>query len=292
MKNLTNILFASALSVTLISCDKSEPSANDKSEPSANNVTLHFENTFKDKTIVLGDKNSSTATINTSTENQTHQFSELKYVISNIRLIKTDDQEVPYNINNLDNGATVIDHSKVTTLDYVLSNIPSGDYKQLKFGLGVKQELNTLDEVRFPKFYTTAGANDTKMMWEWGTGYRFTKIEGFYDTDKKALSIHTGSTLDGKREDPSTYVPGVNAYRDITLSLSETAIVGKGSPIINIRADFDKLLSGKTKTIKLGAGNATPSIHTADGMVEFVNNLGGNGESDKSGIFSITSVKN
>ncbi|WP_164112993.1 MULTISPECIES: MbnP family protein [Sphingobacterium] len=283
MKNLTNLLFASLISVALISCNKNEPSSN--------NLTLRFENTFKEKAIVLGDKNSSTATVNISSENQTHQFSELKYVISNIRLIKTDDQEVPYNINDLDNGARVIDHSKAASLEYVLSNIPSGDYKGLKFGLGVKPELNTLDQVRFPQFYAAAGANDTEMMWEWGTGYRFTKIEGFYDTDKKTLSIHTGSTLNGKQEDPSTYIPGVNAYRDINLSLPETAFVGKGSPIINIRADFDKLLSGKTKAIKLGAGNATPSIHSADGMVEFVNNLGGNGDSDQSGIFSIISVK-
>lgn len=289
MKNLTNILFASALAVALTSCEKSEPAAN--------NVTLHFNNTFKDKTIVLGDANSTQATINTSANGQIHQFSELKYVISNIRLVKTDGQEVPYNINDLDKGATVIDHSKAATLDYVLSNIPTGDYKQLKFGLGIKQEINTLDEVRFPKFYATASANDTKMMWEWGTGYRFTKIEGFYGSDKKPLSIHTGSTLDGKREDPSTYIPGVNAYRDITLSLSETAVVGKGSPMITIKADFDKLLSGKTNTITLTSGrgpndNATPNIHTADQMVKFVDNLGGNSKNDNSGMFSVVSVKN
>ncbi|MFD2554934.1 MbnP family protein [Sphingobacterium tabacisoli] len=289
MKNLTNILFASALSVALISCDKSDPSAN--------NVTLHFNNTFKDKTIVLGDANSTQASINTSAAGQTHQFSELKYVISNIRLVKTDGQEIPYNINDLDKGATVIDHSKASTLSYVLSNIPAADYKQLKFGLGVKPELNTLDEVRFPNFYNTAGKNDTKMMWEWGTGYRFTKIEGFYDTDKKKLSIHTGSTLDGKRENQATYVPGVDAYRDITLTLPEVVLVGKASTVIYVKADFDKLLSGTTNTITLRSGtgpddNATPNIHTADGMVQFVDNLGGNGKSNQSGMFSITHVKN
>lgn len=283
MKNLTNILFASALSVVLFACDKSDPAAN--------SITLHFNNTFKDKTIILGDDKSTTASINTSAAGQTHQFTELKYVISNIRVVKTDGQEVPYNINDLDKGATVIDQSKAATLDYLLSNIPSGEYKQLKFGLGVKQELNTLDEERFPKFYTTAGANDTKMMWEWGTGYRFTKIEGFYGMDKQKLSIHTGSTLDGKRDDPSTYIPGVNAYREIILSLPTSVTVGKDAPTIVIKADFDKLLSGKTNTIELGADNATPSIHTADGMVQFVDNLGGNGKNDVTGIFSIDSVK-
>ncbi|QQT47723.1 hypothetical protein I6I97_06665 [Sphingobacterium multivorum] len=221
-----------------------------------------------------------------------YQFSELKYVISNIRLIKADGSEIPYNVNDLDKGATVIDQAKAATLNYVLSNIPVGEYKQIKFGLGVKQEINTLDQLRFPVFYATAGANDTKMHWEWGTGYRFTKLEGFYGVDHKELSIHTGSTVNGTNGDESTYKQGVDAYRDITLNLPSIVTVGKSIPQINIRADFDKLLSGKTNTITLGANNATPSIHSAVEMVKFVDNLGGNGSSDTAGMFTVEGVSN
>src|SRR5690606_30321032 len=113
--------------------------------------------------IVLGDAASPTATINTSAEGQVHHFSELKYVISNIRLVKADGNEVPYHISDLDKGAIVVNHAKPQTLDYVLSNVPAGEYKQLKFGLGVRADLNILDEVRFPGFYAAAGANDTEM---------------------------------------------------------------------------------------------------------------------------------
>ncbi|HUH19982.1 MbnP family protein [Albibacterium sp.] len=288
MKNLKNYLFISAFSLALISCSKSDDI------PVANNVTLHFDNTFKNTTIVLGDATSSNATTNTSAKGQVHHFSELKYVISNIRLIKADGSEFPYNVNNLDQGATVINHAKPQTLDYVLSNIPAGEYKQIKFGLGVKPELNTLDQTKFPKFYAEAGANDTEMMWEWGTGYRFTKVEGFYDTDNKEMSIHTGSTVEGTE---GAYTQGIDAYRDITLDLTANAIVGRKAPKITIKADFDKLLSGKINTIILSTGtgmgdNATPNIHTAAQMVKFVDNLGGNGSSDLSGMFSISSVEN
>jgi len=269
--------------LVLASCSK------DDDNPVANNITLHFNNTFKNTTIVLGDAASSAATANTSVAGQAHHLSELKYVISNIRLIKADGNEIPYNINDLDKGATVVDHSKPHTLDYVLSNIPAGEYKQIKFGLGVKQELNTLDQVKFPKFYADAGANDTKMMWEWGTGYRFTKLEGFYDTNNKQMSIHTGSTIEGEED---AYTQGVDAYRDITLDLTTNALVGRNAPRITIKADFDKLLSGKVNTITLGAGNATPNIHTAVEMVKFVDNLGGDGSSDISGMFSIDSIEN
>jgi len=252
MKTFKTYLLLIGVISSLVSCSKEDEN------PVANNVTLHFSNTFKNTPIVLGNAISSTATVHTSAEGQVHHFSELKYVISNIRLIKTGGGEIPYNINDLDKGATVVNQAKPQTLDYVLRNIPSGDYNQIKFGLGVKPELNTLDEARFPNFYAEAGANDTEMMWEWGTGFRFTKIEGFYDTDKKALSIHTGSTVEGTA---GAYTQGVNAYRDITLTLPNNAVVGKHAPKITIHADFDKLLSGKTNTIILGAGNATPNIH-------------------------------
>ncbi len=290
MKNLKKYLLLTAISIVFISCSKDDI-------PVANNVTLEFNNTFGENTIILGNASSTSASVNTSESGQVHHFSELKYVISNIRLINTDGIEIPYNVNNLDTGATIIDQSKPTSLNYVLSNIPSDEYKQIKFGLGVRSDLNTLDQVSFPDFYEAAGANDTEMMWEWGTGYRFTKIEGFYDADNKEMSIHSGSTVEGTNGDPSTYTQGVDAYREITLNLATNAVVGNKAPKIRIKADFDNLLSGKTNTITLTTGtgmsdNATPNVHTAVQMVKFVDNLGGDGTTDTTGMFSITSVEN
>ena len=286
MKNFKNILLAITVSLGILSC------SNDDDAPVANDVTLAFHNTFGDKTIVLGDANSSTATENTSTEGQVHHFAEVKYVISNIRLIQVDGTEIPYNINDLDNGATVVNLSDPSSLNYVLNTIPSGEYSQIKFGLGVRNNLNTLDQVSFPSFYALAGENDTEMHWEWGTGYRFTKIEGFYDVDNKTLSVHTGSTVEGTIDDETTYTQGVDAYREITLNLPTNAMVGNSAPTITIKADFDMLLSGSTNTVILGEDNAIPSIHTAANMVLFVDNLGGNGTSDTKGMFSIESVEN
>ena len=165
MKKIKNYSLLFALLFIVFSCQSEDDSA------VANQVTLEFQNTFKDNTIVLGDATSTTSTTNTQAEGQVHHFSELKYVISNIRLIKTDGAEIPYNINDLDKGATVIDQSKPSTLNYILHTIPAGEYKRIKFGLGIKADLNKLDQVRFPQFYAAAGANDTKMHWEWGTGW-------------------------------------------------------------------------------------------------------------------------
>lgn len=287
MKKLTNYLILSAASLIMISCSKND------NNPVANNISLHFNNTFKNNTIVLGGAASTDATVNTSEKDQAHHLSELKYVVSNIRLVKTDGTEIPYNVNDLDKGATVVNQSKQASLDYVLTNIPVGEYRQLKFGLGVKQEINTLDQVRFPVFYAAAGANDTDMMWQWATGYRFTKIEGFYGGENNAFQVHTGSTLNGEGGKPETYTQGVDAYRDITLDLTTTAVVGNNAPKITIKADFDKLLSGKTKVILTSKNATTPSLHSSMAAMEvFVNNIGGDGKEDKSGMFSVERVEN
>ena len=295
MKNLKKYLLASLISLSIISCSED-------SIPVANDVTLEFNNTFNETTIVLGDQTSSEATANTSAESQAHHFSELKYIISNIRLVNAEGVEIPYNTQNLDEGATIIDQSKEATLKYVLNNIPTADYTQIKFGLGVKAALNTLSEESFPIFYAAAGAHDTSLHWYWATGYRFTKIEGFYGEDNTPLSIHTGSVLGGDADDETTWsaeeTHARNAYRDITLDLTTNAMVGENSPTIKIKADFNNLLSG-TKSITLNAANegftsgSAPSYHSSpDIMVQFVDNIGGDGDTDTKGMFSITSVEN
>lgn len=287
MKNITNYLILATVSFVMISCSKSD----DKSV--ANNINLHFNNTFKNNSIVLGGVSSTDATVNTSEKEQAHHLSELKYVVSNIRLVRADGTEIPYYVNDLDKGATVINQAKPASLDYVLTNIPVGEYRQLKFGLGVKREINTVDQVRFPVFYAAAGANDTDMMWQWATGYRFTKIEGFYGAENNAFKIHTGSTLNGTSGQPETYTQGVDAYRDITLDLTTTALVGNNAPKITIKADFDKLLSGKAKVILTTKNATTPSQHSSmEAMEIFVSNIGGDGKDDKNGMFSVESVEN
>ncbi|WP_147676434.1 MbnP family protein [Algibacter pacificus] len=291
MKNLKKYLLLSLSVLALVSC-------NDDDVPVANNVTLEFNNTFGDETIVLGDANSADATVNISSEGQKHHFSELKYIITNIRLVNDEGVEFPYNTQNLDTGATIIDQSKPETLQYVLSDIPTADYTQIKFGLGVKEDLNTLDEELFPVFYNA----DLEIHWYWATGYRFTQVEGYYGDDNAPLSIHTGSVLGGDADDESTWntedIHARNAYRDITLNLTTSAMVGENAPTIKIKADFDYLLSGTNKiTLETPSEGYTagtlPSKHSSPStMVEFVDNMAGNGDTDITGMFSIENVEN
>ena len=144
-----------------------------------------------------------------------------------------------------------------------------------------------LDQEKFPKFFKLTGKNETKMHWEWGTGYRFTKIEGKYDNNTEDFSIHTGSTRKNNIEtDP--FVPGVDAFREVTLSLPSNAVVGTKAPKITIKADFDKLLNGTNKITLLGN---IPNVHNTNNMIPIVDNLGGDGKDNKTGMFSVGKVE-
>ncbi|MFK7031751.1 MbnP family protein [Flavobacterium oreochromis] len=294
MKNFKKYYLPLISSLFFLSCSKDDDQKILQPTVLSNNLTLVFENSFKNTPIILGEPTSATVTTNTSVNNQKHLLKEVKYIVSNIRLIAEDGTEVPYNVTNLDLGATIIDQAKPETLNYVLLNIPYGTYKQIKFGLGVTSDLNKVDQTKAPKFFANAGENKTQMMWEWGAGYRFVKIEGYYGDENKELSIHTGSTQ--KKDSNGNLVQGVDAYRDITLRFPNQAVVGKTAAKITINADFDKLLSG-TEKITLTTGtksgdNATPNIHSAVQMMRFVNNIGGNGTTDIAGMFSVTKVQN
>ena len=293
MRKFKTLLMAITTVAVLSSCSKKDDNNNNNTEQEKGKISLQFENYVGKEKLSLGvDAN----TAKTYTSNgQTLKFSEVKYVISNIRLIKTDGTIVGYNSDNLDTGAFVLDQAKPTSLKIDLNALPVGQYKAIYFDYGIRKELNNLDEAKFPKFYKAAGKNDTQMHWEWGKGYRFTKIEGFWGTQNKPLSIHTGSTI----KDRDTKKIGVDACRTIKLTFPKVlSIDNKSTEIITIIADFDKLLNG-TKKITLTEDDpdnnpnhsAIPSTHSALQMVDFVNNMAGDNQTNTTGMFKIAPLR-
>ena len=304
MRNLKTFLIATTAIVALSSCSKdnntpqpAKPNPGQEEKPTPElqgngKIALQFENYVGEEKLTLGaDANAAKAY---TSNGQTLKFSEVKYVISNIRLIKTDGKVVDYNSDNLDTGAFVLDQSKPTSLKIDLNNLPTGQYKEIQFDYGIRKELNNLDETKFPKFYNAAGENDTRMHWEWGKGYRFTKIEGFWGDQDKPLSIHTGSTI----KDRDTKKIGVDACRIIKLPFPKEISISNKDTEISIIADFDKLLNG-IKKITLTEDDpdnnpnhsATPSTHSALQMIDFVNNLAGDNQNNTVGMFKIATLK-
>ena len=107
MRNFRTLVIATTAIAALSSCSKDNNTPQPTPELQGNGkVSLQFENYVGEEKLTLG-ADANTAKAYTS-NGQTLKFSEVKYVISNIRLIKTDGKVVDYNSDNLDTGAFVL----------------------------------------------------------------------------------------------------------------------------------------------------------------------------------------
>ena len=318
MRKFKTLLMAITTVAALSSCSKednnnSNQGGNQSSTNGNAEVSLQFDNYVGTEKLALG-ASASAAKAYTSNR-QTLKFSEVKYVITNVVLVKADGTKVPYHTEDLDKGGFLINQANTASLTPVLKNIPEGDYKGIEFGLGVKKELNNLKlQDRFPNFYRLTGQFKFSeiMHWEWANGYRFVKLEGWYSNptpgkNKKGenlpaitdgeLSIHIGSAFKGTKligEDKK--VKGIenetlnvdrDAFRFISLDFPKTLAVKNGAAAkITIKADFDKLING---TNKISLVEKVPVVHSLNNMFPFLNNIGGNQGLDGKKIITITS---
>lgn len=238
------ILFIAVISMGIISCSSDDDNA--IVEGGAGAIQIKFENGFADLgNIVLNQ------TTQTSTNGQKHQFSTLKYVVSNITLIKNDGSEFKFNHQNPDKGAFIINQEDaVGGVIYVnLDEIPQGQYTKIRFGLGIDQQAYLLGHDGQAAFWSKA--TEEGMTWSWAAGYIFAKIEGKYGTTSADTEFmnHTGNMGDVSQNGTA------DLYREITLDLPNTAQVNSTIvPSIHILADWNQYLSGTTN-LTLDASN-------------------------------------
>ncbi|MPS64230.1 MbnP family protein [Chryseobacterium sp.] len=220
---------------TFISCRSNDE--DDSSAEAKGNLQLKFENGFTNLgDIVLNQ------TTQTSSQGQKHQFSNMKYVISNISLIDENGNEFKYHENNPDKGAFIIDQADaIAGIVYVnLNEIPKNNYKKIKLGLGISQNAYLLGQDGQAEFWNKA--KQKGMSWSWAAGYVFVKLEGKYginslDTEFMNHTGNMGNVMANGTPD---------LYREITLNLPTTArVTNQIIPSIHILADFNQYLSGE-----------------------------------------------
>ncbi|SHM15067.1 MbnP family protein [Chryseobacterium polytrichastri] len=222
---------------TLTSCRNNDDN-DDSTNETPGNLQIKFENGFNNLgDIVLNQ------TTQTSSQGQKHQFSALKYVVSNISLFDENGNEFKYNENNPDKGAFIVDQADaVAGIIYLnLNGIPKNNYKKIKFGLGISQNAYLLGQDGQAEFWNKA--KQKGMSWSWAAGYVFVKLEGKYGTSSPTTEFmnHTGNMGNtGANNTP-------NLYREVTLNLPTTARVTNAiTPSIHILADLNQYLSGET----------------------------------------------
>ena len=116
-------------------------------------------------------------TVQTSANGQKHNFSALKYVISNIALIDENGNEFKYNENNPDKGAFIVDQADaVAGIVYLnLDGVPKTITKN-KIWIRCESKAYLLGQDGQAEFWTKA--KQKGMSRSWAAGYVFVKLEG------------------------------------------------------------------------------------------------------------------
>ncbi|WP_240049233.1 MbnP family protein [Mucilaginibacter psychrotolerans] len=202
---------------------------------------------------------------------KTWNFTQLRYWVSNVVLVKTDGSEyaVPnsyYLVEENNAAETNSDHiypaNKRESIS--LTDIPAGDYKAVKFYVGVDSKYNDNLSLQAGELNQLDGM--TNISWMWATSYIFSSLKGKITegATTKTLAVETGLNAN---------------YKAVNLSLPSTLHIGSGkATTILVNADVTKITDGVDimTTPTVGAAQATV-------MTAVASNYSGN-------VFTVKSV--
>ncbi|MES2617323.1 MAG: MbnP family protein [Bacteroidota bacterium] len=180
MKNYIKILL---LSLVVFSCKPENPPPPDK--PADETVSLTFKFTGKFNDIPMSWLN-----YVVTHANDTIRVARLKYLLSNFVLEKSNGEFV-----KLTDAYGFI--SLADRLDsFTFKNIPKGDYKSLRFEVGLDSAINHGNPQQWSINHPlNPSVND--MHWGWSGGYIFQIVEGYYKSNglEKAFSYHVANDV-------------------------------------------------------------------------------------------------
>lgn len=229
MKLVKSILLAATLTATIIACND-----NGVMDPNAtNDVMIEFENVVGDRTLVLDDatyKNANGDDFTVSTFN---------YYVSNIQLKKTDGTVVTVPRNE---SYFLVEEDKPASKLVTLKGIPSGDYNEILFVIGV----DSLKSVSPVEERIGALAESNGMYWRWNSGYIFVKMEG---SSPQAPADPAGKTI------YRFHIGGFGGYDSPTVNnikstrlpfMMPAQVRADKSPTVHLIVDALKLMNGST----------------------------------------------
>ena len=147
------------------------------------------------------------------TTNAQGTLADMRFYISNVKLVKADGSTAPLTLNSTDNYNATKGTDTVTLIDLedktgscagttamntsIKGTVPAGDYVGVKMTLGVPLSLNHTDQTADVSV-TPAVVNNAVhpgMAWSWAGGRKFAKIEATNSSWTAAtFNMHLGST--------------------------------------------------------------------------------------------------
>jgi hypothetical protein len=222
MKTYIQLLVSFVLLSIASSCKKSEDPA---PQSPVQSLTLRMNPTVGDDTLKF---NSSFTTEN----NVRYTVSSFRYYMSDIRLIKSDGSE-----HALPGKVFLVNPN---TRDYSLGDVPVGDYKGIRFSVGLNNVVNHLDPTTYPISHPLA-IQSPAIHWSWNTGYIFLMLEGSCDVTPDNDDVLTY----GQYSQGLFYHIGMDALLRTVDADNKTFTVSSSTPnVLNIQTDINKLFIG------------------------------------------------
>ena len=234
MKRIQHIVLPLAAVICFASCEKKNtPEPSNTNTANSAKVTIAFANEVDGQPLELGQMKYTNAAGNL------YQVNLLKYYVSNVILVKSDNTEV--NLGNYD----LIDASDLSTCKVEAADIPNGTYTGIKFNIGIPYDRNH------------NGAQDGDldpalgMIWDWNTGYVFFKHEGKYRNSSgvdKNLAFHYATD---------------RAFTAIEVPLTNPLVVNGTARTLKLKFNLNNLYTTPTN-VDFNVDNSRQSSTAAD----------------------------
>ncbi|MNK34125.1 hypothetical protein D3C87_526260 [compost metagenome] len=255
---LKNIIAILSITLFISSCSSDDNDTKPVTAGTVGDVELFFDNGVAGDALALGNSY-------TNSNGETLTIDRFNYIVSNFTLIREDGSEFAYPKSE----SYFIISEEAGQFTVYLKNVPSGDYKKVRFGIGVDQLRYLEGETAQKSFWDLASANN--MTWTWSTGYRFINFQGTFTapadhghSEVLGFMVHQGSNS------------ATDNYREVTLNLPTTARVRTGEmPNIHIKSDANVILDGDTKIElhhNLNAGGTASSIMGGENLIKIAEN--------------------
>lgn len=243
MKTYIRLSILTLLSILFVACSNDDDNSTNNSNLQQPGVlSLNFDAVVENENFELN----KTYTIN----NEQVSFSQFRYWISNVVLIdnKGNRFDVPnsYYLMEETEAISIQDDnyeyppSKRETI--TLIDLPSGDYTNIEFGIGVDADYNDNLSLQAGELSQLNGM--TNISWMWHTSYIFTSIKGKIESDDTTLVLETGLNEN---------------FSTVNLHFNEPIIVSaQENASVNFSTNIAAILSGLNFNETPEIGAATP----------------------------------
>lgn len=183
-------------------------SGNSTPTPATKSITIDFA-AVSDTTPVT----CATPLSNLGTNNASGTLADMRFYVSNVKLVRSDGSEAALTLGTNDNYNATVGADSVTLIDLedktgncvgttgtnsvITGTVPWGNYVGMKMTLGVPLSMNHTDQTASVSV-TPAAINNAVhpgMAWSWAGGRKFTKVEVTNSTwTAPTFTTHLGST--------------------------------------------------------------------------------------------------